>query len=116
MNDADANGLQPVEADLDCRNVQIIHCPIFETCSARAEIEAMAFICRGADRRKRDGATGKPGSSQAVECLTADDQRADAGGIAEHFVEGDRHEIRSVATEVQSIGRYESSRIEQGVP
>ena len=53
---------------------------------------------------------------QPREGFSANDKRADAGRVAEHLVEGQRHEVRLDRRQVESVGRCERGAVHEHVP
>src|SRR5581483_3917390 len=68
------------------------------------------------DERGDDRAAGETRPFELRGRLATGDQRADASRPAEHLVEGEAHEVRVPAREIEPVRRDERSGVEQYVP
>jgi hypothetical protein len=107
----DAHGLQVPQPVLDCRNVEVVHRAILERRLVWGAIEAVALHAGNLD-----GAAGKPRASQTGRRGAPQQQRANAGGVAEHLVERQGHHVGVPAREVEPVGGDKRRRVEQHVP
>ena len=71
---------------------------------------------RALRRRKVDRAAGEPRPAQQRQRVLAHQQRADTRRIAEHLVEGQRHEVRPHLAQIERVGRHESCSIQHHAP
>ncbi len=106
-----AHRLQVAQADLDRRDVQVIHRAVFETGLAGDQVMPVPL-----HRGDGDGATGVPGPDQLCQRGAAGQQAAHPGRIPEHLVEGDGHEIWLPAGQVETVAGDEGCRVDQHVP
>jgi hypothetical protein len=115
MDGVEADRLDPVEAALDPRDIQVVDSTLLEPGNTWSQIEPFTFIVGRGDRRERSGAA-VPGPPQAAECRWSRDQCTDPGRVAEHLVKRHSYEIRVPPAQVQPIGRHERRRVKQYVP
>ena len=74
---------------LDRRDGEVVDRAVLEAGRAGGEVVAV-----GLDRRDRDRPASEPRPAQLAQRPPPCDQRADAGRVAEHLVEGKGHEVR----------------------
>ncbi len=111
MNDIIADALNVTQPNLHRRQRQIVQGAVLKAFSAGMQEVAVALY-----RRHRDRAAGEPGTVQFCQGAAAGDQRANAGRVAENFIEGKRDKIRVDGGEIQRIGGGEGGRIQQHIP
>ena len=69
----------------------------------------------GGDRRVQHRSAGEPRAAQARQRVAPRDQRADAGRIAEEFVERERREVGRDIAKAERVARHERRDVEQNV-
>ena len=111
LDQVDADLLEVAQADLDRRNAQVVERAVLES-----RFPLRQHVHRALHGGEIDGAAGEPGPPQLRQRGVADEQAAHAGGIAEHLVEGDRHEVGPHGTQVEAVGGHEGGCVEQHVP
>ncbi|MCU0510767.1 MAG: hypothetical protein MUC34_20855 [Anaerolineae bacterium] len=105
VDGVDADGGEVAQADLDRGDVEVVDRAVLEPCFAGDEVVPVAL-----DGGNGDGAARVPGAPEPVERLATGEERAHAGGVAEHLVEGEGHEVGATsqpcawATSISSSG------------
>jgi hypothetical protein len=97
--------------DLDGRKAEEIERAVLEAAFAVEQIVAV-----GADRHDLDGSPGEPRTAEFGQRCAARNQAANASRVAKQLVEGERHEVRPPAAQIEAVGRRESARVQQHIP
>ena len=107
----DADPLDVAQADLDRRDAEVVDRAVLEQRVAGERHDHVALDVRGDHR-----AAAEPGALQPLERLAPREQRAEAGRVAEHLVEGDRDEVGLPRRQVEPARRHERGAVDDHVP
>ena len=106
-----AHALQMLQTDFHGWNAEVVQRAVFETGFARRQ-HVQAPLQGG----EVDGAAAEPRAAQRGQRCVAHQQATHAGGVAEHLVERQGHEIGPVHLQVQPVGGHESGGVHQHLP